>query len=153
MATTRETLPSEILMAVIVGSANDSRNSSLGLHPRQMPTPHGMIDFLERITSPLVCLVGTVLNLMTVGTFLSRPLKRISCCLYLAARSLAVFGFLVSVLIALTPLMNTEGICELTVFLSYICPFMSVWMVVIISVENFIRISHPARYVHTAVVT
>ncbi|BFZ00419.1 hypothetical protein BsWGS_03458 [Bradybaena similaris] len=41
--------------------------------------------------------------------------------------------------------MNTEGVCELTVFLSYFCPFISVWMVVIISVENFIRISHPSR--------
>ncbi|XP_059171398.1 FMRFamide receptor-like [Physella acuta] len=108
-----------------------------------------LTQYIETITISLVCLVGTVLNLLTAGAFLSRPLRGISCCLYLATRSLAVFGFLTSMFIAWTntfmPLISNEGICELTVFLSYFCPFLSVWMVVIITVENFIRISQPSR--------
>ncbi|BFZ06600.1 hypothetical protein BsWGS_09639 [Bradybaena similaris] len=75
--------------------------------------------------------------------------RKTSSCLYLATRSLAVFGVLISIIIAwsnsLVPLMNTPGICEITVFLSYICPFISIWMVVTISVENFIRIAQPSR--------
>ncbi|KAI8770408.1 C-C chemokine receptor type 7, partial [Biomphalaria glabrata] len=108
-----------------------------------------IFQYLEIITSPLVSVVGTVLNLLTVGAFLSKSLRNTSCCLYLAVRSLAVFGFLVSMFIAWTntfaSLYQRDGICQITIFLSFFCPFVSVWMVVIISLENFIRIAQPAR--------
>ncbi|CAL1532689.1 unnamed protein product [Lymnaea stagnalis] len=142
--------PADVILSVFMDiNLSDPRQNVTRVNGGEGNVTENIFQYLEAMTTPLVCLVGTILNLLTVGAFLSARLRNISCSLYLAVRSLGVFGFLVSMFIAWSntfmPLVQTEGICQLTVFLSYFCPFVSVWMVVIISVENFIRISQPSR--------
>lgn len=40
---------------------------------------------------------------------------------------------------------SLQGICQLTVFTSYACGFLSVWFVAVITCENYIRIAHSDR--------
>ncbi|XP_050390726.1 FMRFamide receptor-like [Patella vulgata] len=97
---------------------------------------------------PIICIIGIVGNTLAAGAFLSASLRTTSCCLYLAVKCLSDIGFLSSLFIVWlyrvhVPIFNTNGLCQLYVFLSYICAFLSVWLVVIITFENFIRISQP----------
>lgn len=105
---------------------------------------------LQTVLIPLICLFGICGNVLAAGTFLSSTLRGTSCCLYLAAKTISDIGFLLSLFVVWlyrvnVPILNTQGICQTTVFLSYVCGFLSVWFVVIITIENFIRISQPWR--------
>nr|KAG5685966.1 hypothetical protein BaRGS_017405 [Batillaria attramentaria] len=41
------------------------------------------------------------------------------------------------------PLFTTPGICHVTVFLTYVCGCLSVWFVVVVTAENFVRLVKP----------
>ncbi|CAG5123267.1 unnamed protein product, partial [Candidula unifasciata] len=43
---------------------------------------------------------------------------------------------------------HKHGVCQMIVFITYVCGFLSVWMVVMVTLENYIRICHPHQ-VHT----
>ncbi|ESP04888.1 hypothetical protein LOTGIDRAFT_97171, partial [Lottia gigantea] len=97
---------------------------------------------------PIICVIGIVGNTLAAGAFFSAQLRTISCCLYLGVKCLSDIGFLVSLFVVWlyrvhVPIFSLNVICQTTIFLSYICAFSSVWLVVIITFENFIRISQP----------
>ncbi|XP_033759480.1 kappa-type opioid receptor-like [Pecten maximus] len=93
---------------------------------------------------------GLIGNTLATIVFLSKSQRKTSCSLYLAARSLSDTGFLITLfIVCLTDLgvniFNVDGICQVVIFLTYICGFLSVWFVVMVTVENYIRICHPFR--------
>lgn len=104
---------------------------------------------IQKFSNPLFCFVGLIGSLLALTVFLSKSQRSTSCCLYLAARSVSDIGFLVSLIIVWitdvwdASIFNSQGTCQLTIFLSYICGFLSVWFVVIVTAENYIRICHP----------
>ena len=104
---------------------------------------------IQKFSNPIFCFVGLIGSLLALTVFLSRSQRSISCCLYLAARSFSDIGFLISLIIVWitdvsdASIFNSTGTCQLTIFLSYICGFLSVWFVVIVTAENYIRICHP----------
>ena len=105
---------------------------------------------IQTVLIPVVCVVGLIGNVLASGTFLNPVLRNTSCCLYLAAKSICDIGFLLSLFVIWlyrirVPFLLVEGVCHVTVFLSYVCGFLSVWFVVIITCENFIRISQHSK--------
>ncbi|XP_041355062.1 FMRFamide receptor-like [Gigantopelta aegis] len=103
----------------------------------------------QTVLLPIIIVVGIIGNSLAVGSFLSKSLRKTSCCLYLGAKSVSDIGFLVSLFIFFllrvhVTLLNHQGVCQVTVFLIYFCPFLSIWLVVVITFENCIRISQPA---------
>lgn len=38
---------------------------------------------------------------------------------------------------------HKHGVCQMIIFITYVCGFLSVWLVVMVTVENYIRICHP----------
>ncbi|XP_041353302.1 B1 bradykinin receptor-like [Gigantopelta aegis] len=105
---------------------------------------------IQTVLIPVVCVVGMIGNILASGTFLNPVLRNTSCCLYLAAKSIGDMGFLLSLFVIWlyrirVPFLLFEGVCHVTVFLTYVCGFLSVWFVVIITCENFIRISQHSK--------
>ncbi|XP_048247253.1 thyrotropin-releasing hormone receptor-like isoform X2 [Haliotis rufescens] len=133
-------------------TGNFSGNTSTAIGMNNTRTPSIAIQILYRVhlvAIPAIAIIGTISNLLAFFTFISKPLRRTSCSLYLAARSLSDTGFLLSLLAtwigdATTfQLYHRDGMCQIVLFLTYFCGFLSVWLVVLITVENYIRICHP----------
>ena len=115
----------------------------------QNDTTYKSITIFRNITTPVICLVGVIVNLFTLATFLSSALRQTSCNVYLAARSLSDTVFLLTLFIVWLdsvqiPIFHTNGVCQTVVFLSYVSSFFSVWMVVAVSLENYIRLCSPS---------
>jgi hypothetical protein len=57
-------------------------------------------------------------------------------------------GFLATLLIVWLDFLDirifhSTGLCHIVVFLAYVCSFLSVWCVVCVTIENYVRICHP----------
>ena len=104
---------------------------------------------IEIYCLPVICVFGLVGNTLSSITFFRNPLRKTSCNLYLAARSISDNGFLLALLLTWISgvfdlkLGRVKGICATIVFLTYICGCMSVWFVVFLTLENYVRICHP----------
>lgn len=114
---------------------------------------HGIerTSFLIRLlVLPVICFVGFVGNTMSVRIFVGRAQRTTSCCIYLAMKAVSDNGFLLTLLIAWLDFVNIrvfhiEGVCQIVLFLSYLCGFMSAWAVVLVTVENYIRVCCPKK--------
>ncbi|XP_041349778.1 B1 bradykinin receptor-like [Gigantopelta aegis] len=98
------------------------------------------------IVTPVICSVGFFANILAAVVFLTPKLKKKSCCLFLAAKCFSDMGFLLSLLVVWlyqvhVPAFSTQVVCQVTVYVSYVCGFLSVWFVVCITFENYIRVS------------
>ena len=106
-------------------------------------------ETIETYVMPISCIFGLIGNTLAAITFLRKPMRNKSCSLYLAVRSLSDNGFLATLLIIWTSgtfrlqLGSILGICQMLVFLTYVCGCISVWLVVFVTAENYIRICHP----------
>ncbi|XP_061180488.1 CX3C chemokine receptor 1-like [Saccostrea echinata] len=127
-------------------------NTTSNFSMLQDPEPDNVVKIFSKIqkfSNPVFCFVGLIGSIFALTVFLSKSQRSTSCCLYLAARSVSDIGFLISLIIVWITdvtdiaILNSPGGCQLTIFLSYICGFLSVWFVVIVTAENYIRICHP----------
>lgn len=105
---------------------------------------------IQKYSKPFICLFGFVGNILSTIIFLSKSQTKTSCSLYLAARSLSDTGFLISLFCIWLGDMKVNafkppGMCQIVVFLSYICAFLSVWFIVAVTFENYIRICLPMQ--------
>ena len=115
----------------------------------QNDTVYKSISIFRNITTPMICLIGVIVNMFTLATFLSSTLRQTSCNVYLAARCISDTVFLLTLFIVWLesvqiPIFHTNGVCQAVVFLSYVSSFFSVWMVVAVSLENYIRLCIPS---------
>ncbi|XP_041349091.1 somatostatin receptor type 4-like [Gigantopelta aegis] len=104
----------------------------------------------QKAIIPIVCLIGTFGNLLSIIVLLGKVLRDKSCCVYLAAKCIADTVFLVALFVVWLArvdvhLFNLHGVCQMVIFITYICGFLSVWCIVFITLENYIRIAHFTR--------
>lgn len=110
---------------------------------------HPITTFIEQYTIPVICIFGLLSNTLASVVFLQKVLRKSSCSIFLAARGFSDNGFLSTLLIIWISrtfqlqLGMLNGACMVSVFLSYVCGFMSVWLMVFVTVENYIRICRP----------
>ena len=104
---------------------------------------------IEACLLPAICTVGLISNTLALITFLQKPLRNKSCSVFLAGRSVSDNGFLGTLLLIWISgklrlgLGSVLGICQVMLFLTYVCGCISVWLVVFVTAENYIRICHP----------
>ena len=123
---------------------NTGKPSDYGYAPVQ-PTEFSFV--IRQFVLPLICLFGVIGNTLAVSTFLRPSLRRYSCSVLLATRAVSDNGFLITLFIVWLDfvdvrIFHTKGVCQITLFLSYVCSFLSVWCVAIVTLENYIRICH-----------
>ncbi|XP_060593055.1 FMRFamide peptide receptor frpr-18-like [Ruditapes philippinarum] len=111
--------------------------------------PENIIASVEKIVVPTICFLGLIGNTMSFIVFAQKFLRSKSCSIFLAVRSLSDNGFLIILLIMWSShvfdlrLSRIIGLCQGTIFLTYVFGCLSVWMVVFVTIENYIRICKP----------
>lgn len=111
------------------------------------------INILEKIElyyTPFLVALGSLGNWLSVIVFFSTKLRKLSSSVYLAALAISDTGFLLTIFVTWlamidVPLFNQHVICELSVYLSSVCSFLSVWFVVGFTVERFIAVGYPLK--------
>ena len=118
-------------------------------HQTHVPSPHLITDYIQKYVIPIICFFGLTGNTVASLVFLQRPLRKSSCSIFLSARGFCDNGFLSTLLIIWISrtfqlhLGQIQSACQIIIFLTYVCGFMSVWLVVFVTAENYIRICRP----------
>lgn len=112
-------------------------------------TAANMIASVEKYAVPIICFLGVSGNTLAFLVFAEKSMRSKSCSLFLAARSLSDNGFLITIFVMwLSSVLDLKlsqiaGICQVIVFLTYVFGCLSVWLVVFVTIENYIRICKP----------
>ncbi|XP_060554482.1 probable G-protein coupled receptor 139 [Ruditapes philippinarum] len=129
---------------------NDSTlNGNFSSNGQRFEETQQFIASLEKYAVPIICSFGLIANTLSFTVFAQKFLRRKSCSIFLAARSLSDNGFLITLLVMWTSsvfdlnLSRIAGICQVIVFFTYVFGCLSVWLVVFVTIENYIRICKP----------
>jgi hypothetical protein len=109
--------------------------------------------------TPVVIVVGLVGNSLSLAVFTSKSLRKLSASSYLAALSMAdISSLLFYVLIewlrrgmeyihpnAHINFLDRHGVCQFLLFMAYLSRMMSVWIIVVFTIERFTGICYPLR--------
>lgn len=104
---------------------------------------------VEKYTVPIICTFGLIGNSVSAFVFSRRPLRENSSSLFLVARSISDNGFLATLLVIwAASFYNIQigcvaGLCQILIFFTYFFGCLSVWLVVLVTAENYIRICRP----------
>ena len=110
---------------------------------------HPVTTFIETYSIPVLCLLGLIGNSLASIVFFQKQLRNSSSSIFLATRGLSDNGFLSTLLIIWLSrtfqlqLGGVPGACRVIIFLTYVCGCISVWLVVFVTFENYIRICRP----------
>lgn len=105
-------------------------------------------DILQTYVVPFIILTGFFGNTICFLVFVASPLKRISTSVYLAALAFSDTGFLFCLGIGWLESLgitffHKEGICQITVYTSFVFSFTSIWFVNAFTLEMYIAVFHP----------
>ncbi|KAH9493063.1 hypothetical protein Btru_022682 [Bulinus truncatus] len=108
------------------------------------------IQYVHRYFLPVMCTVGCIGNVISIGIFLTRSMRKKSCILYLMVKCFMDTLFLLTLFIVWLDRIGVQWfqipfICQSVVFLTFLCSFTSVWLVVMVTFENYIRICKPDK--------
>ncbi|KAK3096215.1 hypothetical protein FSP39_024547 [Pinctada imbricata] len=109
------------------------------------PDPSSITYLARKIFIPIICLFGLAGNIMSAVIYFGKEMRKMSCSIYLGARSVSDTGYIITLLCSWLDfvdirIVHLPGLCQLTIFMSYVCSFMSIWCVVFVTYENFVRI-------------
>ncbi|XP_054012871.1 thyrotropin-releasing hormone receptor-like [Hylaeus anthracinus] len=114
-----------------------------------------MVELIENIFrgvqfyyTPLLVYFGSLGNCLSVIVFFGTKLCQYSSSIYLGALAISDTGFLISVFVVWlnmleVGLFNRPGFCQFFIYLTTLCSFMSVWLVVAFTIERFIAVQYP----------
>ena len=108
-----------------------------------------ILMMVEEYCMPVICSFGLTGNTLSAVTFFRAPLRKTSCSVYLGVRSISDNGFLLALLLIWIStvfdlrLSQVIGVCQTVVFLTYICGCVSIWLVVFVTIETYVRICRP----------
>lgn len=109
--------------------------------------------------TPVILIVGLFGNGLSLAVFTSKAMRKLSASTYLAALStsdictLIFYVFIEWIrrgLVHISPgskvsFLDTNGICQILLFLSYVSRMMSSWLIVVFTVERYIAVCHPLK--------
>lgn len=115
------------------------------------PAPDPVLYAIQLWFTPVLVTLGSLGNCLCVIVFFSTKLKKLSSSYYLSALAISDTCALVSVAatwfdLVDIPFFNTEGFCQLFVYMKCVCSFLSVWFVVAFTVERFVAVSYPLQH-------
>ncbi|XP_076170728.1 C-C chemokine receptor type 1-like [Ptiloglossa arizonensis] len=98
--------------------------------------------------TPILVYFGSLGNCLSVIVFFGTKLCQYSSSIYLGALAISDTGFLLSVFVVWlnmleVGLFNRPGFCQFFIYLTTLCSFMSVWLVVAFTIERFIAVQYP----------
>lgn len=101
--------------------------------------------------TPIIFFIGIVGNSLSLRVFLSKPMRKMSACYYLAALAASDIGVLMTYVLLewlhlglplwpggyQAPIITINGICHSFLFFSYTFRFLSAWLIVIFTIERY----------------
>ncbi|XP_076623116.1 cysteinyl leukotriene receptor 2-like [Colletes latitarsis] len=114
-----------------------------------------MVELIENIFrgiqfyyTPILVYFGSLGNCLSVIVFFGTKLCQYSSSIYLGALAISDTGFLASVFVVWlnmleVGLFNRPGFCQFFIYLTTLCSFTSVWLVVAFTIERFIAVQYP----------
>ncbi|XP_055867883.1 cholecystokinin receptor type A-like [Biomphalaria glabrata] len=133
-------------------SYNEQPPSNLSLASSGISNNTAFILVLKNIflvSTPTICVTAVTGNVLAFFVFVSKSLRRTSCSWYLAARSVSDSGFLIFNFLSWLSetfslnFIHLAGMCQVFVFFTYLFSFLSVWLTVVVTLENYVRICRP----------
>lgn len=131
---------------------NDSTNSSSDWETYYYPPSQigNIVRILQVYFTPVIAGLGMVGNIISFIVFVATSLRKLPSSTYLAALAFSDTGFLGALLITWMPnvniqMVNTNGWCQVIVYITYCCSFTSVWYVVLFMFERYIVVCHPLK--------
>lgn len=105
--------------------------------------------FLHNYYTPLVAVIGSIGNVLSIVVFFHTKLRKLSSSYYLAALGVSDTIFLLINFLSWLPyggeLQANDFACKLTTFLGGASSVLSAWMVVAFTIERFIAVLYPLR--------
>jgi len=104
---------------------------------------------IETCFVPLICVVGLICNSLAIKTLMHKNLRAQSSSVFLITKCIADTLFLLNLSViyisggVMFPITNVYVVCKCLIFITYVSGFLSVWSVIMVSVENMIRIRFP----------
>ncbi|CAG4977813.1 unnamed protein product [Colias eurytheme] len=101
--------------------------------------------------TPILILLGSIGNLLSVYVFFNSKLRLQSTSQYLSALAISDTIFLLQLLapwlssVSLTTIFYVGGFCQIFVYLSYVSCCLSAWLVVAFTIERFVAVIYPLR--------
>lgn len=107
-------------------------------------------DFVNKYYVPIICLTGSIGNILSVFVFFMTKLRKLSSSFYLAALAISDTCFLCGLFVQWLNFLNVNiynenYFCQFFTFFSYLASFCSVWFVVAFTVERFIAVMYPLK--------
>lgn len=108
------------------------------------------LECIELYYTPFLVATGTIGNWLSVIVFFSTKLRKLSSSYYLAALAISDTGFLLAHLMTWLNMIeikyfNTPVVCEVSIYVSMVCSFLSVYFIVAFTVERFIAVRYPLK--------
>jgi hypothetical protein len=105
-----------------------------------------LINGLEMYYIPILVVLGSFGNCLSIYIVFATKMHRTSSSFYLAALALSDTGFLISMFIAWlglvnVQLVNQQGFCQFFVYLTNVCSFLSTWCVFVRPLEHILFFS------------
>ena len=159
--------PKLILMLKNSMGANYTFNNrtidQLGCDDNQMDKLKGDFQYQERglnfyaYMTPFIIIIGVFGNSVILAVFLSKTMRKMSASIYLGSLAFSDGSVLLTYVLIdwlqkglfrwpgkhTLNLVSYHGICETFLFIAYGFRFMSVWLIVIFTLERYIGVCHP----------
>ena len=106
------------------------------------------VEIIKLYVMPIIIAVGIIGNTVSLVVFTATKLRSHSSSVYLAALAVSDTCFLLCTLVAWLSrmglnAMNIQPWCALVVYLTFVCSFLSVWIIVAFTIERFIAVWFP----------
>ncbi|XP_029160713.1 thyrotropin-releasing hormone receptor-like isoform X2 [Nylanderia fulva] len=109
-----------------------------------------LLQDIQRYYTPILVHFGLLGNCLSVCVFFGTKLRYSSSSIYLGALAISDTIFLVTIFVVWlsmvhVDLFNRWGFCQFFIYLSTLCSFLSVWLVVTFTVERYVAVKWPLR--------
>ena len=109
-----------------------------------------ILDVINKYVIPVIVGVGLCGNLLSLVVFMGTYLRKESLSVYLSALAIADSGCLISIFIVWLDIWNVtifhkNGMCQFTVYFTYVCSFLSIWFIVTFIAERYIAVCFPLK--------
>lgn len=103
------------------------------------------VELFHLYYTPILVYLGAIGNLLCIYVFQSPKLKKLSTSCYLSALAISDTVFLVALFTVWLTMVgidvfNKSGSCQVIVYLTAVCSFLSAWFVVAFTVERFVAV-------------
>lgn len=106
------------------------------------------VELIQLYYTPILVYLGSFGNGISVYVFFGTKLRKLSSSYYLATLAVCDNLFLMSMFVVWLrmvglDLYNRDGVCHLINYITGVCSFLSVWLVLAFTVERFVAVRYP----------